>query len=269
MIRFPAKCALFGEHSVLRGYSALVLPLPYFSTTLTVVQNTKAVRFWLNGREIVLPDFLQDFLSPLTEDLSFTSTVPEKSGLGSSAAFCACVATRFYKKGFIGKEEIFSKALELENYFHGKSSGLDVAGVMSCGLTRYQMNRPPERLDVSYKPFLYVSYCGTASATKDAVQKVYAHPKTAYIDQEMSYAGDRFLHGLMDESLAVLKEAMDRGYACFEQWDLVKPFEEHRSHLLASGALAVKPTGAGDGGYMLSLWQDSPPSSLSLIPVFS
>jgi mevalonate kinase len=37
----------------------------------------------------------------------------------------------------------------------------------------------------------------------------------------------------------------------------------------ALGALAVKPTGSGDGGFILSLWKEAPPknSGLDFIPV--
>lgn len=37
------------------------------------------------------------------------------------------------------------------------------------------------------------------------------------------------------------------------------------NRLTAEGALAVKPTGSGGGGFVLSLWDRQPPESLELL----
>ncbi len=34
--------------------------------------------------------------------------------------------------------------------------------------------------------------------------------------------------------------------------------QQHMQQLLHEGALAVKPTGSGSGGYVLSLWESEP-----------
>ena len=42
---------------------------------------------------------------------------------------------------------------------------------------------------------------------------------------------------------------------CFEQWGLIdSSVQAEMDRLSAQGALAVKPTGSGGGGYLLSLW---------------
>jgi mevalonate kinase len=45
--------------------------------------------------------------------------------------------------------------------------------------------------------------------------------------------------------------------------------EEHLGDLKRAGAVAVKPTGSGHGGYVLSLWRDEVPrlSRWELVPV--
>ena len=50
---------------------------------------------------------------------------------------------------------------------------------------------------------------------------------------------------------------------CFEQWGLVtESVRKHEKILLDSGALAVKLTGSGGGGYVLSLWEEQPPKEM-------
>jgi len=52
-----------------------------------------------------------------------------------------------------------------------------------------------------------------------------------------------------------LGSAMNQAQGCFEEWGLV-PDEliEQKQELLKQGALAVKLTGAGLGGFWVALW---------------
>lgn len=55
--------------------------------------------------------------------------------------------------------------------------------------------------------------------------------------------------------LEELKTAVELAGDCFEEWGLVTPeMARLKQKLLSLGALAVKPTGSGGGGFMLSLW---------------
>ncbi|TAL65081.1 MAG: mevalonate kinase, partial [Legionella sp.] len=59
-----------------------------------------------------------------------------------------------------------------------------------------------------------------------------------------------------NEALAQLAQAMNKAADCFFQWGLVsESLQQHMQQLLKSGALAVKPTGSGGGGYVVSLWE--------------
>jgi mevalonate kinase len=58
-----------------------------------------------------------------------------------------------------------------------------------------------------------------------------------------------------EKSFDVLKTALDLGSDCFSQWGLITPaLKYHMQELKASGAKAMKPTGSGGGGFVLSLW---------------
>ena len=62
-----------------------------------------------------------------------------------------------------------------------------------------------------------------------------------------------------EESLSQLANAINSARQCFIDWGLAGGHvEKHIEDLLSAGALAAKPTGSGDGGYVLSLWQTRP-----------
>ena len=63
-----------------------------------------------------------------------------------------------------------------------------------------------------------------------------------------------------EEGLPALAKSMGLAAECFEQWGLSDGAPgEHIQWLKEHGALAVKPTGSGGGGYVLSLWKEEPP----------
>jgi mevalonate kinase len=67
------------------------------------------------------------------------------------------------------------------------------------------------------------------------------------------------------KALQQLASAINTAAQCFQQWGLVSDrLEEHMQTLRDAGALAVKPTGSGGGGYVLSLWDNTPPDGLSI-----
>jgi mevalonate kinase len=72
--------------------------------------------------------------------------------------------------------------------------------------------------------------------------------------------------GRIEELAAAIRLAR----SCFDRWGLASgEMGSHLRFLEENGALAVKPTGSGDGGFALSLWQSFPPRSIlsQLIPL--
>ena len=66
-----------------------------------------------------------------------------------------------------------------------------------------------------------------------------------------------------EESFSELARAIELACSCFVQWDLVNgEIGTHMQMLRSRGAAAVKPTGSGEGGFVLSLWKSAPPADL-------
>ena len=152
--------------------------------------------------------------------------------------------------------------------FHGESSGVDLAVSLSANGIRFV--RSGERINMAplWWPNLYLSYSGQRGMTSDCVAKVKRmfevdRGRAEAIDDRMLSAVELAQKSLAlneAEGLTMLEEAIRKASSCFEDWGLCfGELSKHISDLRSAGALAVKPTGSGGGGYVLSLWKSTPP----------
>ena len=275
------KWILAGEHAVLRGHSALVFPLKQKQLTLSyepLPSELSADYTGESGTDMHLlfwsvlehgQQLLGRSLNQLTGHFHLESNIPLGVGMGASAALCFATANWFASKGLVTQETVPLFAKNLENLFHGKSSGLDIAGVAATsGLCFKQGKIIP--LKQNWQPYWYLSSSGQIGITSHCINKVETlwhtnSQEAANIDSRMQKAVEKCqkaLQGQANQSLKPLTEAISEGAACFKDWGLISEnLALHMQLLLEKGALAVKPTGSGQGGYVLSLW-DKPTHDL-------
>ena len=216
----------------------------------------------------------------LTGVLELESALPFGAGLGASAVLCAGIADLFAKKSWITAGELKSFAVSLEDIFHGKSSGMDITAVLEQKALLYKRNRPFEILPSCLaRPHLFLSYSGGRASTATGVLKVRSlfdtnRSKAEQLDRDMIRSVELCRQALQAESqkscVALLSEGLSLGSACFSKWGLISyDLESHIAWLKKKGALAVKPTGSGLGGHVISLWDREPPIDIiaGLIPL--
>lgn len=268
----PGKWVLAGEHSVLRGAPAVALLHPAFGLTLTFVPGDALAIEPESARDPVLGILNTLGHSPQGR-LSIESTIPIGSGLGSSAALC--VALSRWAKPDADERELFNLARSLEDRFHGKSSGMDVAVALAGAPIVFQLKRSPSGFDdgVARKlalrelPRFEFHDTGLRSRTSDCVRQVEAlrardPDRGKLADERMAGASLLAEHGLSaysagrrEEGLQLVAHAMGDAQACFVDWELVpESVAAEARRIRERGARAVKLTGAGAGGFLVSLW---------------
>lgn len=279
------KWILAGEHSVLRGCSALVFPVRSryldfrweesdadLQVQIQSGNNDLQMAFW--G---VLEKALQQVSikrEQIRGTLFLESNIPVGAGMGASATLCVSLAKWFHSLGYVHEEEQYDFAKSLEDLFHGQSSGVDVAVALHHKPLLFK--RPSSMVEFLpvWTPHIYLSYCGKRGVTADCIKKVEKfieqNPKRGVeLDQQMQKAVDLAKDSLIQVgNLDLLKSSIELAAQCFEEWGLLnQDLNSHMKELKNLGAIATKPTGSGDGGFVISLWSQKIETNQFSIPL--
>jgi len=136
----PAKILLFGEHIIITGAQALVMPFPHFSGKWMYRKDAPEKQLdlalfadYLAHEQFEVRFNTKQFREDLSKGLFFESNIPTGYGLGSSGAVTAAVYDRYcidkqqaHKKSELQQLSFLKKLFsQMESFFHGQSSGID------------------------------------------------------------------------------------------------------------------------------------------------
>ena len=278
----PGKWILSGEHSVLRGGEALVFPLKSKSLNLKYVHSDEELELNIEGinksdLELIVWSVIERACkllnlkrSSLRGQLFMNSNIALGGGMGASATLCAALTEWLTALGLVQSERQFEFARDLENLFHGESSGVDVAVTLKKEPLVFTRHNGFVPLAVKKMPLLYLSYSGQRGVTKDCVAAVKELIQNnadlgKSIDNQMQESVSEFKKLFEADEVNLIEwiKTVKKANNCFEKWGLItEQVKKHQNQLLQNGALAVKLTGSGGGGYVLSLWDALPPKTL-------
>ncbi|MBF4583293.1 mevalonate kinase [Curtobacterium sp. VKM Ac-2865] len=274
------KTILIGEHAVVYGAPALVLPVNDVRVTATVTPTPDRDGHGLEsavhtGPLDLAPAAVMPTVTAVTATLRHLgvtdqhfhvrvdSDVPTARGMGSSAAVAAAVTAAVADALGVTLDAQTHHDLiqECERVAHGRPSGLDARGVVADVPVWFEDGRI-EPVDVTGEFVFVVADTGVPGHTRDAVAAVREHHDRApaEVDAVIGQIGDlarRARGTLVDGDAQALGATMDAAHALLTTLDVSSDdLDRLVGAARSADALGAKLTGGGRGGCVLTLAAD-------------
>ena len=257
-----SKIILMGEHSVVYGYPALALPLNNIEVTCQVFPSEKPWTLYEQDTLSMAVFACMEHLGKQGAQIrcQVDSMVPEKRGMGSSAAvsIAAIRAVFDYFEEALDHETLEILANRAEMIAHMNPSGLDAKTCLSDQPIRFIKNVGFEELAMDLSAYLVIADTGVYGHTREAIQVVESKGKEAlpflYALGELTQQAEEAIKArdavklgeILTKAHGNLKEI---GVSSLEADALVETALQH-------GALGAKMSGGGLGGCIIALVAD-------------
>src|SRR5690625_660084 len=271
------KTILLGEHSVVYGAPAIVLPLLDLQATASI---RRARRGYITsdlytGPLGAAPAHMQPVLTSLRAsaeqldvradrvELTLRSTIPFERGLGSSAATSAAVVRAVANLAGVRLSATQTHALvqQAEQVAHGTSSGLDAHAVQSMTPLRFQQGKPTT-VKVADKFTFVIADTGTSGSTAAAVDGVsmLRDIQSQVVDrvvEDLANLTDDVVYSLGIGDPIRVGQSMHEAHSLLAYLGVSSPaLDAVVAAALEAGAYGAKLTGSGLGGCVLAVVPD-------------
>ncbi len=279
----PGKVILFGEHFIVYGGKAILCSINKRITVESQLSNSDKIEINSGLGTIsvskneplqnidpvfrpviyVAQKILQKFNSDSGLKISITSEIPAGVGLGSSSACCVAAASSI--SGLFSnysKEEVLQLALEAEKTIFENVSGADSTVCTYGGIIEYSRDGKIKKLDFVPKFQLVVADSKIIHSTSQVVSKVKKfkddNPQvfSMLCDKEASLI-EETLGALKKNDLNTIGTKMNQNQVYLEKIGVSNDLLGSMLNTVNNVAYGAKMTGAGDGGCIIALVNDT------------
>lgn len=260
--RSHSKIILIGEHSVVYGYPAIALPLKDVEVSCQIEKSDTPLLYIsedpLSTAVFSALEYLE--ISDYHLSLSVTSRIPEKRGMGSSAAvsIAAIRAVFDYFNYSLDKETLEMLVNQAEIIAHTNPSGLDAKTCLSNQAVKFIRNKGFELLDFQLDAYLVIADTGIHGHTKEAVQNVKNMNEHAFpILHQLGKLTEQFEKAFVDKSLHDMGKILSKAHIELQKLGVsIEKSDNLVKTALENGALGAKMSGGGLGGCVIALSPD-------------
>ncbi|AKM81032.1 MAG: Mevalonate kinase [Candidatus Pacebacteria bacterium GW2011_GWF2_38_9] len=260
---YSGKVILSGEHSVVYGYQAVLASLDLGISCIAKEGSLSHEQ----KSDLYLQHILEMFskLAQIKEiqlALKIKSNLPQKSGLGSSAAFAAAVFSEladFYNYS-LNQDRLYKLVLEAENFIHGRSSGADPAIVVYGGLIAFSQGKVEHLPDLALakKSFFLIDSGIADESTGEMVAKVAANKSSRPFIDEIGGISQKMIVDLKNSFFN--PQLLNENQALLEEIGIIADSVKDTIRQLQKLGAFCKITGAGGlksgSGFILAFHQN-------------
>ncbi|WKC58226.1 mevalonate kinase [Borrelia sp. P9F1] len=272
VIKKSSKILLFGEHSAVYGFPVIGATIPLYMHLVYV--------FSVSWKYLGVPSLKIDkvvsfiknsFSKARPIEFLIFSEIPVGVGLGSSASLSLCFAEYIVSHNEYEKCDKILLAREIENIFHGRSSGMDILLIELNGIF-YLENKNNGFSAQKMEPCNFYFLIGavkrgttTREIVSDLNHKVVLNNKLFKIIEELGSITKSSYSAFCKRDFSSLVNNINIANSCLNSLDLSS---DTLNYIIRRGkefkALAGKLSGAGRGGAFILAFKDEYEATIAL-----
>lgn len=246
LARSPLKVILFGEHGVLSGGRCLAVAVDIYGyLTMKPSKKNEIIVIDAEGNHIDLIGKCKHTVPGFSKILSLEA--PLGCGLGTSAAISLLLS---YGKPH--NPDILKEALEIENIFHGKASGVDVMTCYTGGLISFKKGTV-QKLPIHHlSQFKILIFNTKIPKNTEAAIKLGKHKKELY-DGIGKVSEEAYKLLQRDFTLQELYKLIRKNQDLLEELGVCPKEIKDIVDKMREIGIEAKITGAGCGGHLVTV----------------